>query len=340
MMPEMDGYELCKRVHQDERWVQVPFIFLTAKTEIADIRRGKEMGVDDYITKPFDPQDLVAAVRGRMKRMAQVTGQPAPDDVVGNLKQLWRGKLGVVPVPLLALSMIAVVVIFAAAPILITGQSDRDDPSALLDNPLRPDAGEMITVPAGEFLLGSDEPGALSERQVSLPTFQVDKYEVTNASYQLFVEETGHRAPWGTYPDGQSNDPVTSVAWADASAYCQWAGKRLPTEAEWEKAARGTDGRRYPWGDVWRDDLANTSQAGTTGPQPVGSYPEGASPYDIQDMAGNVWEWVDDWFSVDQETRVIRGGAWNAVSRWAQAAARNSAPPTYTQDNLGFRCAR
>jgi serine/threonine-protein kinase len=339
MMPEMDGYELYEHVHQDERWVQVPFIFLTAKTDKGDIRRGKEMGADDYITKPFDPEDLVAAVRGRLKRMAQVTGRPAPGDVVGNLKQVWKSKLGPLPVPLVALLALAVVALLVAVPLLTLRRPASDTPTEL-DSPLRPDVGEMISVPAGEFTLGSDEAGGLPKRLVNLPAFEIDKYEVTKAQYKRFVEETGHLAPWGTFPEEQADFPVTGVSWENANAYCRWAGKRLPTEAEWEKAARGTDERRYPWGDEWREDLANTSHANLGGPRAVGSYPDGVSPYGVFDMAGNVWEWVDDWFSAAQDTKVIRGGGYNAINYWAQTVTRNSARPTHTQENLGFRCAR
>ena len=341
MMPEMDGYELYERVHQDERWVQVPFIFLTAKTAPEDIRRGKEMGADDYITKPFDPEDVVAAVRGRLKRMAEVTGLPAPTDVAGNLRQLWKSKLGPAPVPLLSLAaLVVILLLFAVLVAALRQPADDESAASLLVSPLRPDVGEMIPIPAGEFVLGSNEPGALPRRRIDLPAFLMDKYEVTNAQYQRFVEETGHQAPWGALPGAQADYPVTGVSWKDADAYCHWAKKRLPTEAEWEKAARGSDGQRYPWGDEWRDDLANTDEAGIGGPQAVGSHPDGASPYGVQDMAGNVWEWVDDWFGASQETNVMRGGAWNAISRWAQTMARNSARPTNTQDNLGFRCAQ
>ncbi|MCB0154144.1 MAG: response regulator, partial [Anaerolineae bacterium] len=106
MMPEVDGYQLYEAVHADERWVQVPFIFLTAKTNSADIRRGKEMGADDYITKPFAADDLVAAVRGRLKRAAELSGRPASTDVIGHIKYAWHGKLGPAPVPFVVLAAV------------------------------------------------------------------------------------------------------------------------------------------------------------------------------------------------------------------------------------------
>jgi formylglycine-generating enzyme required for sulfatase activity len=255
--------------------------------------------------------------------------------------------LGPLPVPLVALAALAAIVLLVAVPVWILRQPAGDETLAssvelpvTFDSPLRPDVGEMVTISAGEFTVGSDEPGALPKRRVNLPAFRIDKYEVTNAQYRQFVEETGRKAPWGTYPAEQADYPATGVSWEDANAYCRWAGKRLPAEIEWEKAARGTDGRLYPWGDVWRDGIANTSEAGADGPRPVGSYPDGASPYGVEDMAGNVWEWVNDWFSAAQDTKVVRGGAWNAISRWAQTVARNSVRPTHTQDNLGFRCAQ
>jgi formylglycine-generating enzyme required for sulfatase activity/AmiR/NasT family two-component response regulator len=360
MMPEMDGYELYERVHQDERWVHVPFIFVTAKTEKADIQRGKEMGVDDYITKPFDPDDLVAAIRGRLKRMVELTSY-SPEM---NQKGFWARRLVSVPVPLLVLAAVAVIIVLIGLPTLILRQptvqqvvlaqsplqSGIDEATVtpiptrvkpvLLDHQPRADIGEMITIPAGEFIMGGDDPNVLSERQVNLSAFEIDKYEVTNAQYHQFVEETDHSAPWGSYPAEQADYAVTGISWEDAKAYCEWAGKRLPTEAEWEKAARGTDGQIYPWGNEWANDLANTKEGGFGGVMPVGSYPDGASPYGVEDMAGNVWEWVEDWSNSAQDAKVMRGGAWNALRQWTQTYTRNWNRPGNTLDNLGFRCVR
>ncbi len=343
MMPEMDGFELYERVHADQRWIQVPFIFLTAKTDQNDIRRGKEMGADDYITKPFDPQDLIAAIRGRLKRMSQVTGRPASGDTLGYIKRLWRAKLGPLPIPVVTL---LIVFVLLSAPLLVVfriiPRTIFQAPASLptFESPLRQDVGEMVTIPGGEFLMGSDDVGAVQPRRIYLPDFQIDKYETTNAQYRVFAEETGHPAPDTVYSDAVADYPVTNVSWEDALAYCEWAGKRLPSEAEWEKAARGTDGFIYPWGNEWRDGVANTREAKIGGVTPVGEFSAGASPYGVQDMAGNVWEWVDDWATPEQVNKIIRGGAWNAINRWAQTFARNETPPTYTQDNLGFRCAR
>jgi formylglycine-generating enzyme required for sulfatase activity len=175
---------------------------------------------------------------------------------------------------------------------------------------------------------------------VELPSFQIDKYETTVAQYRMFAEETGHPEPRGAFSDETADYPVANVTWEDAQAYCEWAGKRLPTEAEWEKAARGTEGFAYPWGDEWDSELANTRESGIGGVKPVGSFPEGTSPYGVHDMAGNVWEWVEDWATSEQEAKVIRGGSWDAVNRWAQTFSRNVVLPSYTKDNLGFRCAR
>src|SRR3972149_1026879 len=146
----------------------------------------------------------------------------------------------------------------------------------------------MVLVPAGEFLFGPDL------EKVTTEAFYIDRFPVTNVEYKKFVEETGHEDPahWRreTWPEGKADHPVVQITWQSASAYAEWAGKRLPAEIEWEKAARGRDGRMWPWGNAFDPNRCNTASSGTP---PVGMYsPRGDSPYGCADMAGNVWEWI------------------------------------------------
>ena len=217
----------------------------------------------------------------------------------------------------------------------------------------------MVLVPAGEFLMGSEGwYDTKPAHQVYLDAFYIDTYEVTNALYQKFAQTTGRQAPpyWKDVKYNSPNQPVVGVTWDDAAAYCHWAHKRLPTEAEWEKAARGTDGRTYPWGNQWDKARANSAGGGPGRPTPVGSYEGGKSPYGVYDMAGNVWEWVADWYDVNYyqtspnrnprgpetgNTRVLRGGSWLIDnSDYFQCAYRSNYRPTFRYENYGFRCAR
>jgi formylglycine-generating enzyme required for sulfatase activity len=246
-----------------------------------------------------------------------------------------------------------------------------------LGGDLRPgkDGAPMVLIPAGDFLMGtplSNRDGGRDEypqRLISLDAFYMDVYEVTNGRYLDFITATGHRFPenprdkklslWkeSTVPDLFKDHPVVNVDWDDAAAYCTWAGKQLPTEAQWERAARGTNGRRFPWGDAeptrvlanylnqWRDGAAL---------EPVGSHPQGTSPEGVQDLEGNVWEWVADWYDPhyytvgparnprgpsDGTRRVIRGSGWESEAPLLRAAHRLSSDPKNRNHTLGFRCA-
>jgi formylglycine-generating enzyme required for sulfatase activity len=191
---------------------------------------------------------------------------------------------------------------------------------------------------------------------VDLPAFYMDKYEVTNAFYQACVDAGVCQPPISIksnrrdryYGNSQfDNSPVIYVDWNMAKTYCEWRGARLPSEAEWEKAARGTEGRTYPWGEGIDCDKANCTQDTT----PVGSYGSGKSPYGIYDMAGNVSEWVLDWYDVypggdptairgwGQKFRVLRGGYWNYFGLGMRVSDRFWGDPTERSDHVGFRCA-
>ncbi|HKV42963.1 MAG TPA: bifunctional serine/threonine-protein kinase/formylglycine-generating enzyme family protein, partial [Blastocatellia bacterium] len=187
--------------------------------------------------------------------------------------------------------------------------------------------------------------------QVKVNDFYLDLYEVTNVDYARFVRQTGRKPPpqWrgGEYPPGESKLPVTSVSWFDATAYAQWARKRLPTEAEWEYAARGTDGRKYPWGNEWSKQLSNSGEEQRGRPVAVGSYPGGVSPSGIYDMAGNVAEWVADEANQYPGSKakpqpglhVYRGGSFSFPKEQLITYARWVEFPTATLQYVGFRCA-
>jgi len=257
-------------------------------------------------------------------------------------------------------------------------------PTRTLTPTPKPVVGPEIQIPAGYFMMGSDDkyPDAKPQHQVYLEAFWIDKHEVSNEDYRKFIDATGHRVPYveadwadpynwnrvtNSYPSGKARFPVVLVSWDDAKAYCHWAGKRLPTEAEWEKAARGTDGRRYPWGDEWDHTKANTFEGGRGEASPVGMYSEGASLYGVLDMAGNVWEWTESKYEPypgnpywpempGKERKVLRGGSWYETGKAERkiypdgpvsvsygsvtTSFRRAAMPDDRLDDVGFRCAR
>ena len=195
---------------------------------------------------------------------------------------------------------------------------------------------EMVTIPAGEFLYGDQK------ERIYLPEYAVAKTPVTNAQYKTFVEDAGHQPPrhWerGKIPEGKEDHPVIYVSWHDSVAFCGWARCRLPTEQEWEKGARGTDGRKYPWGDRQEEGPCNTYEAVIGDTTPVDRYPEGASPYGLLDMAGNVWEWCADWYGPSPNTKVLRGGSWSSYLSNARSAYRSRDIPVNRDNMSGFRC--
>ena len=237
---------------------------------------------------------------------------------------------------------------------------------------------EMLRIPAGPFLMGSDD-GPADERpqhRISLPEFSIDRLPVTNAQFARFLEskgvgaETGDR--WYDIDDndarihrrdgkwqadsGFENHPVVEVSWFGAAAYCGWAGKRLPTEAEWEKSARGTDGRKFPWGNEPPDRTRAHFTGGWNDLRPVGSFPKGASPYGVLDLAGNGWEWVSSAYLPypynasdgredlkPPQVRVTRGGGHDSPAEELTTTHRGAHVSRNFRSghhNIGFRCAR
>ena len=195
----------------------------------------------------------------------------------------------------------------------------------------------MTFVEAGAFLYGA----AGQSRRVD--GFYIDRFEVTNRQYMTFVRARDYRDPeFLTDPERTGDDqPVTGVTWHDACAYATWAGARLPTEVEWERAARGTDGRPYPWGgeppDRTRAVLGQV--VGRLRSATVGSAPAGTSPYGCLDMSGNVWEWCSDWYDKPAGHRVIRGGSFGMLdSGDGRCYSRGKAFPEFPQEHIGFRC--
>lgn len=233
---------------------------------------------------------------------------------------------------------------------------------------------DMVLIPAGDFIMGSDEfdkdtlqqrfglskPLYLNEHpkhKVMLNDYYIDKYEITNKEYKEFTDGTGHTPPsyWidGTYPPPSENVPVVHVDWYSADAFCRWAGKRLPTEAEWEKAARGTDGRRFPWGDELDEKKAN-AMGMYGGLLEVGHFKEGVSPYGVYDMTGNASEWTSDWYKphpgnefedddYGEKYKVTKGGGWGGVGHYSfdyfyRTSFRGHPEPSWNFNDVGFRC--
>ncbi len=259
-----------------------------------------------------------------------------------------------------------------AAPTAIPTDLPTTVPTAARDPALAPgalqvsakDGMQMVYIPAGLFIMGSyigfadEQP----EHSVFLDAYWIDRTEVTNGMYRQCAESGACQKPKDQsnthsvyYPDPQFADfPVIDIDWGSAEAYCAWAGRHLPTEAEWEKAARGTDGRTYPWGDTLPNNSRLNFNNSTGDTVRVGSYQSGASPYGVLDMAGNVNEWVADWYDagyyaisphsnptgpVDGLNKGLRGGSWHTDEYNIRSADRHYLPPDARDLVIGFRCA-
>ena len=256
--------------------------------------------------------------------------------------------------PVLRLTVAGAIAMFVTAALMPAGVM-----AGGADAPATPDG--MVLVPAGPFTMGNNNDFYDSDddekprHTVDLPAFFIDKYPVTNRDYAAFLAATGHAAPghWpapGDIPAGKEEHPVVGVTYADATAYAQWQNRRLPTEQEFEKACRGTDARRWTWGNVFDKSRANVGQATTT---PVTAYPTGVSPYGAFEMAGNVWEWNSSWYELypgsppnrtverflGQQVKSVRGGSYGSDIGSARCADRGHSKPEDTSTSLGFRTA-
>jgi formylglycine-generating enzyme required for sulfatase activity len=256
---------------------------------------------------------------------------------------------------------------FVAVLIASGGRAQEGDrPAPWRPDPL-PEIQGMAFVPAGYFEMGSTgeelqrsaDVDEFPRRKVWVDDFYIDLHEVTNAQYKVYVDSMRVPAPpkWidGNYGIGEDGLPVTSVTWEEAAAYARFMGKRLPTEAEWEKAARGADARAFPWGNSFDRGLANNGE----NLMPIMSFPAGVSPYGLFDMAGNAAEWVDAWYEAyprgegdvvpkglpdrreefKRDRRVYRGGSWNTFPKYLRCANRESTSPGKRWTYIGFRCA-
>lgn len=229
------------------------------------------------------------------------------------------------------------------------------------------DGAPMVMVPTGEFVMGSDkgDEDEVPVHRVSLSAFYIDKFEVTNGRFAKYVAAIQSEPPWGftdkETPVLHAERPVRWVSWMDAMGYCLWVGKRLPTEAEWEKAARGTDERMYPWGNdppTPVHAVYGLKEGGVETVSVIGTHHMGQSPYGVQDLAGNLYEWVMDWYDADYysnfingpainprgpgegTTKVQRGGSYINTPYRLRSSFRTKGDPTEQDPNVGFRCAQ
>ena len=221
---------------------------------------------------------------------------------------------------------------------------------------VKPKPGESVLIPAGEFIMGTEQQTspqlAVPQRTIDLPAYSIDVYEVTHGEWIKFITEADFQ-PEGNwrqfYSIGKEDHPVSNVTWEDAKAYCEWTGKRLPTEAEWEKAARGPDAYRYSWGDLWNARNSNSSELGMRNTMEVGEVDTDKSPYGVYDMVGNAQEWTGEKLAPypDSPARrddafrsnyiAVRGGSYNVKGRTMGLFSRSGYAPD-SEYGIGFRC--
>ena len=327
-----------------------------------------------------DLESTVPRTQGSGKnQLGEEKGQDA-----NKKSQQWRKKLSnkeklVIPSSIVLLIIFSAVVLGKKNNASVATQSSSANETTANSGP-KPQ-NDMTLIPAGEFLMGSTEQQAIEawqkndggydkedylaeypQRKIRLGNFYIDKKEISNSDYKIFVDATNHVAPalWSDQNLNSPNQPAIGVDWNDADGYCRWLGKRLPTETEWEKAARGTDGRIWPWGNVWdqtRDNHGNDTEYGFDESDgykytaPVGVQ-LGVSPYGVLNMAGNAYEWVEDDFNAYSQNdkyaqqdfnkgfKVFKGGAYTDGQSEQRPASRIGYQKDYKDVDVGFRCAK
>ncbi|MBI4739303.1 SUMF1/EgtB/PvdO family nonheme iron enzyme [Candidatus Woesearchaeota archaeon] len=345
--------------------------------QLAKEKAGPDRPVQEKIETVRLPKEK--AVRERLVSARAEAKRLVQDKIEADRWAKTKQRAAIIAISIIALIAIGVTLNVIVLPTFITAATRTPQPPsqtpAIAPTPTlaigstqvsKADGMTQLYVPAGSFTMGSEAGYAQDKptHTVTLDAFWIDKTEVTNAMYILCVKVGKCREPLSLKSDkrdsyygnsGFDNYPVIYISWENANAYCGWAGRRLPTEAEWEKAARGTDGRStYPWGDAtpdvnklnYYDNIKDTTE--------VGKYPSGASPYGVLDMAGNVWEWVNDWYDenyyrasplqnpigpISGQYRTLRGGGWDNVGYDVRVSVRNRVTPTIVTNNIGFRCA-
>ena len=334
--------------------------FQSARQFIAAIDRFEMTGKSSSLNRDTERHTVVQSGESRQDPRAE----PSLSDTVIS-QTVVGGNTGPLPHPLPTptgtgmgrrlINAVALFLLVAAAGVgvWLFSRSGADDVAGSGESPVAVPLG-MISIPGGEFLMGRDNGNQYEApaHKVEVGPFFIDRYEVTNEDYDRFIRQTRRNPPahWrdGEYENGEATLPVVNVTWLEASAYCQWAGKRLPLESEWEYAARGRENRLYPYGDEWRPRFSNARETGLDKPQAVGSYPDGISPFGVADMAGNVAEWTESEYrpypgssaKPDDGNRIIRGGGFRVPAKEQTATDRFFDRPGISYDYVGFRCAR
>ncbi|HYL81660.1 MAG TPA: bifunctional serine/threonine-protein kinase/formylglycine-generating enzyme family protein [Candidatus Acidoferrum sp.] len=364
---------LAKEVRPDGRPVGTSKQFSSAEPQVALIARGTDLTEDRSVkVKWFDPDNKEIPSSGMPKLVLDGKGgwrASAELALAGSAKPgRWKAEfiLGDDVTQALSFTVTAPAEPKPQPPVEAKAPTSVPTPPPAAG--VRPgtiqkrgkDEAEMAYVPAGAFTMGDaqgdGDPAERPTSKVSVSGFWIDRYEVTFDQFGKFIQTSGYKAQgnWEPLKSRGGNHPVVNVTWNDAVAYCRWADKHLPSEAEWEYAARGTDGRKYPWGNQWeatRARFRGNKGSGTTAN--VGAYPSGVSPFGAQDMAGNVWEWTASlekpypYVATDGRedarasgSRVSRGGSWLGDSDILRVSVRDFLSPTSKNDKLGFRCAQ